>query len=224
MTSEEKIIASSPDMNITARSLTAMGNTGTIGGDQVTFYSQNIFGKSSTFTNGVTAPTFHGDLQGTATSAIDANQSAKADVANSLGSGAGTGGHSAVNTATDTVQTTQPTLAIVNAGLTNPEYGIREIEVDTFDDLKFTVNRSRNYGGISVNDLTTKSARSKLRDPNTIANETFVGELISDGTVSKDFANTIPPKFGKVVNANDKAQRGTEAIGPSNPKGKVFQT
>ena len=66
-------------------------------------------------------------------------------------------------------------------------------------------------------------ARSKLRDPNNIANETFVGEIISDGTVSKDFANTIPPKFGKVVNASDKAQRGTEAIGPSNPKGKVFQ-
>ena len=224
MTSEEKTIVSSPDMNITARSLTAMGNTGTIGGDQVTFYSQNIFGKSSTFTNGVTAPTFHGDLQGTATSAIDANQSAKADVANSLGSGAGTGGHSAVNTATDTVQTTQPTLAIVNAGLTNPEYGIREVEVDTFDDLKFTVNRSRNYGGISVNDLTTKSARSKLRDPNTIANETFVGEIIADGTISKDFANVIPPTFGRVVNASDKAQRGIEPLGPSNPKSKVYQT
>ena len=58
---------------------------------------------------------------------------------------------------------------------------------------------------------------------NNISNETFVGEIISDGTVSKDFANTIPPKFGKVVNANDKAQRGAEAIGPSNPKGKVFQ-
>ena len=49
MTSESKIITSSPDINITARSLTAMGNTGTIGGDQVTFYSQNIFGK---FING----------------------------------------------------------------------------------------------------------------------------------------------------------------------------
>jgi len=214
MTSEEKIIASSPDMNITARSLTAMGNTGTIGGDQVTFYSQNIFGKSSTFTNGVTAPTFHGDLQGTAVGAEKAVTAAVGPAHSG----------SASNTATDTVQTTKPTLAIVNAGLTNPEYGIREVEIDTFDDLKFTVNRSRNYGGISVNDLTTKSARSKLRDPNTIANETFVGEIISDGTISKDFPNTIPPKFGKVVNANDKAQRGTEAIGPSNPKGKVFQT
>ena len=73
------------------------------------------------------------------------------------------------------------------------------------------------------NNYLLKNILEEKIDPNNIANETFVGEIISDGTVSKDFANTIPPKFGKVVNANDKAQRGTEAIGPSNPKGKVFQ-
>ena len=214
MTSEQKMIASSPDMNITARSLTAMGNTGTIGGDQITFYSQNIFGKSSTFTNGVTAPTFHGDLQGTAVGAEKAVTAAVGPAHSG----------SASNTATDTVQTTKPTLAIVNAGLTNPEYGIREVEIDTFDDLKFSVNRSRNYGGITTADLNTKSARSKLRDPNTIANETFTGEIISEGIVSKDMSNAIPPKFGKVVSAQDKSQRGSEPMGPSNAKSKVYET
>ena len=214
MTSEQKMIASSPDMNITARSLTAMGNTGTIGGDQITFYSQNIFGKSSTFTNGVTAPTFHGDLQGTALGAEKAGTAA-IGLAHS---------GSASNTATDTVQTTKPTLDIVNAGLANPEYGIREVEIDTFDDLKFSVNRSRNYGGITTTDLNTKSARSKLRDPNTIANETFTGEIISEGIVSKDMSNAIPPKFGKVVSAQDKSQRGSEPMGPSNAKSKVYET
>ncbi len=214
MTSEQKMIASSPDMNITARSLTAMGNTGTIGGDQITFYSQNIFGKSSTFTNGVTAPTFHGDLQGTAVGAEKAVTAAVGPPHSG----------SASNTATDTVQTTKPTLAIVNAGLANPEYGIREVEIDTFDDLKFSVNRSRNYGGITTTDLNTKSARSKLRDPNTIANETFTGEIISEGIVSKDMSNAIPPKFGKVVSAQDKSQRGSEPMGPSNAKSKVYET
>ena len=86
------------------------------------------------------------------------------------------------------------------------------------------MDRSRSYGGISKEDLTTKSARSKLRDPNNISNETFMGEILSDGTVSKDTSNAIPPKFGRVVNANDKSQRGTEPIGPSNPKAKVFQS
>ena len=37
-------------------------------------------------------------------------------------------------------------------------------------------------------------------------------------------SNAIPPKFGKVVNANDIAQRGSEPLGPSNPKAKVYET
>ena len=96
--------------------------------------------------------------------------------------------------------------------------------MDTFEDLKHSVDRSRSYGGISKDDLTVKSARSKLRDPNNISNETFMGEILSDGTISKDAVNAIPLKFGRVINANDKLQRGTEPIGPSNPKAKVFQS
>ncbi len=214
MTSEQKIITSSPDINITATSLTAVGNTGTIGGDQVTFYSQNIFGKSSTFTNGVTAPTFHGDLQGTAVGAEKAITAAVGPAHSG----------SASNTATDTVETARPTSTEINSALANPEYGVRQVEVDTFDDLKFTVDRSRNYGGITVTDLNAKSTRSKLRDPKTLSNETFVGEVISEGLVSKDFANTIPPKFGKSVSIKDKSQRGNEPMGPSNPKSKVYNT
>jgi len=225
MTSESKIIASSPNTSITADDITVVGDTGVIGGANVIKHAKNLYATSATYTAGVTAPTFHGDLQGTATSAIDANQSAKADVANSLGSGAGTGGHSAVNTATDATTKPQPNTSFINSALTtSPIVGIRQVEVDTFDDLKYTINRSRNYGGISETDLNTKSVRSKLRDPNTIANETFVGEAISEGLVSKDFANTIPPTFGKSVSIKDKTQRGSEPMGPSNPKAKVYQT
>ena len=108
--------------------------------------------------------------------------------------------------------------------INSPEYGVRQVEVDTFNDLKFSVDRSRSYGGISKDDLTTKSARSKLRDPNNISNQTLMGEILSDGTISKNGINAIPPKFSRVVNVNDKIQRGTEPIGPSNPKAKVFQS
>jgi len=221
MTSEQKIITSSPDINITATSLTAVGNTGTIGGDQVTFYSQNIFGKSSTFTNGVTAPTFHGDVKGTADKAVE---SQKAGTAGAIGA---SGSASApTNTSTDTTGNDKTLNAtVINDALTtSPIVGIRQVEVDTFDDLKYTINKSRNYGGISETELNTKSVRSKLRDPNTIANEAFVGEAISEGLVSKNFANTIPPQFGKSVNIKDKSQRGSEPMGPSNPKSKVYQT
>tara|TARA_B100000674_G_scaffold352834_1_gene295942 strand:- start:402 stop:1757 length:1356 start_codon:yes stop_codon:yes gene_type:complete len=214
MTSEKKSIMTSPDVNISARSLSVVGDSGTVGGESITQYFNNIFARSATFTEGVTAPTFHGDLQGTAVGAEKAVTAAVGPAHSG----------SASNTPTNTTQTSKPNTTILTSVINSPEYGVRQVDVDAFQDLKFSVDRSRNYGGISKVDLTTKMARSKLRDPNNISNETFVGEIIADGTISKDFPNTIPPKFGKVVNANDKAQRGTEAIGPSNPKGKVFQT
>jgi len=221
MTSESKIISSSPNTSITATDITVIGETGLIGGANVTKRAKNIFATSATFTDGVTAPTFTGDLEGTAKEAVDANK------AKTAGAGAASpGGYSVTNTATDTTGSDKTLNATVisDALTTSPIVGIRQVEVDTFDDLKYTVNRSRNYGGITETDLNTKSVRSKLRDPNTIANETFVGEAISEGLVSKNFANTIPPQFGKSVSIKDKSQRGSEPMGPSNPKSKVYQT
>ena len=219
MTSEKKSIMTSPDVNISARNLSVIGDSGTVGGESITQYFNNIFARSANFTEGVTAPTFHGDLDGTAKEAVDANKAATAAVGP-----ASPGGYSVTDTATNTNQTSKPNTAILTSVITSPEYGVRQVEVDTFNDLKFSVDRSRNYGGITKEDLNTKSARSKLRDPNTIANETFTGNIISEGIVSKDMSNAIPPKFGKAVNASDKAQRGSEPLGPSNPKAKVYET
>ena len=219
MTSEKKSIMTSPDVNISARNLSVIGDSGTVGGESITQYFNNIFARSATFTEGVTSPTFHGDLDGTAKEALDANKAATAAVGP-----ASPGGYSVTDTATNTNQTSKPNTAILTSVITSPEYGVRQVEVDTFNDLKFSVDRSRNYGGITKEDLNTKSARSKLRDPNTIANETFTGNIISEGIVSKDMSNAIPPKFGKAVNASDKAQRGSEPLGSSNPKAKVYET
>ena len=164
----------------------------------------------------MTAPTFNGNLAG------NANTAGKAATA-AIGPAAGSAQSSVTFTEATNKNTVQPDTSILASVMTDPEYGVRQIEIDTFDDLKFSVNRSRNYGGITVNDLSTKSVRSKLRDPNTLSNETFVGEIVSEGLVSKDFANAIPPQFGKSVSEDDKSQRGEEALGPSNPKAKVFQ-
>jgi len=220
MTSESKIIASSPNTSITATDITVIGDTGVMGGANVIKHAKNLYATSATYTAGVTAPTFHGALEGNAKTAT---QAGRAGTAGAIGAG-GSGGDE-VNTATDATTKPQPNASNINSALTtSPIVGIRQVEVDTFDDLKYTINRSRNYGGISETDLNTKSVRSKLRDPNTIANETFVGEAISEGLVSKDFANTIPPTFGKSVSIKDKTQRGSEPMGPSNPKAKVYQT
>jgi len=221
MTSESKIISSSPNTSITATDITVIGETGLMGGANVTKRAKNIFATSATFTAGVTGPTFTGDVKGTADKAVE---SQKAGTAGSIGA---SGSASApTNTVTDTTGNDKTLNAtVINDALTtSPIVGIRQVEVDTFEDLKYTINKSRNYGGISETELNTKSVRSKLRDPNTIANETFVGEAISEGLVSKNFANTIPPQFGKSVSIKDKSQRGSEPMGPSNPKSKVYQT
>ena len=222
MSSENKTIMTSPNINIAAKNLSVVGDSGTVGGHEIVYYGKTAHIPRINSTE-IVSTTFRGDLIGTATQAIDANQSAKATVAGALGVGAGNGGHSATDTTATNKTTDEPNTSVLASVMSDPEYGVRQIEIDTFDDLKFSVNRSRNYGGITVNDLTTKSVRSKLRDPNTISNETFVGEIVSEGLVSKDFANAIPPKFGKAVSVDDKSQRGVEPLGPSNPKSKVFQ-
>ena len=209
MTSESKFIASSPDTSISTDNISVIAPVGTIGGADVVYYGSTAHIPRVNSTS-MHATTFHGSLNG------DAKKAATAAL--------GPAGNPTVTSATNKT-TEQPTAALLNSALRkSPVFGIRQVEIDTFDDLKHSVDRSRSYGGISKEDLTTKSARSKLRDPNNISNETFMGEILSDGTVSKDTSNTIPPKFGRVVNVNDKSQRGTEAIGPSNPKAKVFQS
>jgi len=218
MTSESKFIASSPDTSISADDISVVGATGTIGGEDIVYYGKTAHIPRVNSTS-MHATTFHGDLTGVAEKANEANKAGTAALGPS-----GTGGTPTVTTATNKT-TEQPTSTLLNSILrTSPVFGIREIEIDTFEDLKHSVDRSRAYGGITKEDMTTKSARSKLRDPNTISNETFMGEILSDGTVSKDTTNAIPPNFGRIVNANDKSQRGTEPIGPSNPKSKVFQS
>ena len=218
MTSESKFIASSPDTSISTDNISVIAPVGTIGGADVVYYGSTAHIPRVNSTS-MHATTFHGDLTGVAEKANEANRAGTAAIGPT-----GTGGSPTVTTATNKT-TEQPTTTLLNAALRkSPLFGIRQVEIDTFDDLKHSVDRSRSYGGITKEDLTTKSARSKLRDPNNIANETFMGEILSDGTVSKDTTNVIPPKFGRAVNANDKTQRGVEAIGPSNPKSKVFQS
>ena len=227
MSSENKTIMTSPDVNIAAKSLSVVGDSGTVGGHEIVYYgktahiprvnSTSIHASQGVIADvGMTAPTFNGNLAG------NANTAGKAATA-AVGPAAGSAQSSVTFTEATNKNTVQPDTSILASVMTDPEYGVRQIEIDTFDDLKFSVNRSRNYGGITVNDLTIKSVRSKLRDPNTLSNETFVGEIVSEGLVSKDFANAIPPQFGKSVSVDDKSQRGEEALGPSNPKAKVFQ-
>ena len=206
-TSEGNISLTSPDINIAGNDISVISSTGTFGGDNVTLYTKNIFATSGTYTEGVTAPTFHGDLQGCSTQSLSANVSAAP----------GGGGHSASNTATNTNQTTQPTTARINAILNTSDIGVKEVEVDA--NMKNIIDRTSNYGGITKHDVTLKRHRSISKDPNTINNEDYIAAVFSEGILNPAAAVIIPEKTGQVVPKNSTTFRGSSSIGTKNGKG-----
>ena len=203
MTAEGEVMMSSPNINIAATDLTVIGTNGTIGGHEIVYY-----GKGATFEEGVTAPTFHGSLQG---NAATATQAGRAGTAGSLGAGGSAGSHT--NTATPT--TVKPTATIITDYLENSSKGVRNIKIDTGDIMKNQLNKDVDYGGVSDRRLTTAEIRSKMRDPNTSSNENFVGSQIAEGKLSPTYINQIPPAIGRTSGKEAKAKRGADAIGQS---------
>ena len=205
-TSQGSITFSSPDVNVVGNDVSVISSTGTFGGDNVTLYTKNIFATSGTYTEGVTAPTFHGDLQGCSTQSLSANVSAAP----------GGGGHSASNTATNTNQTTQPTTARINAVLNTSEAGIKEVEID--ENMKNIIDKTTNYGGITKNDVTLKRHRSISKDPNTMNNEEYQSAVFSEGILNPSSAVTIPEITGQVHPKGSTPLRGSSSIGTKNGK------
>lgn len=209
-TAEDEYIISSPNINITASNLSVLGDSGTIGGENIVNYYYTSYGVSSTNTAGVTAPTFHGDLQGTALEAVNANKAATA----ALGAAA-PGGYSASNTATDTTATVKPTDTLITDLLSNPENKqVKDMEIDEFDSVQNGWDKTFDYGGVAFRPLTTGEVRSKIRDPNNYANQKFIGAQVAEGKLSPSYAIIAPPSVKRTY-AKGKSIRGSVPIGNS---------
>lgn len=198
MTAKNAMNFTSPDINIAATDLTAISTTGAIGGDNVIHYGKNYYGTSATFTAGVTAPTFHGDLDGLAhqsvTSGITQSQS-YGDYHGDVGSNPG---WSITNTATDTANRMAapgPSSTTMDQYLNQSDKGVRNVTIDPGDVMKNTIDRSARYDGISKYPLTTEMVRSKLRDPNTARNKKFIARAIAEGVLSPSYIQQKPQKF-----------------------------
>ena len=204
-TSETKFIASSPDMNIAGTSLSVFGSTGTIGGEGITTYTQNIFGTSGTFTAGMTAPTFHGDLDGTADVAATSLHQSYAD-----GSGPGyspsTGSRGSItDTATDDTETAQPTSELVTSYLEQSANGVRAVAIDVGDYMKNTLQQR---------ELTLEDIRSKMKEQNFRDNANVIADQIARGVLSSNFAEQMPSEFGEIRSTVSGAvQRGRNIFG-----------
>ena len=199
VTSEEEAAISSPSINIGTKSLLVASDTGTIGGENIVYYGHTAHIPRVNSTS-MHATTFHGTLDGKATYAGAADQAGSAP----LGPGSG-GGTQTIVTATEKT-TAQPDDTIMSSYLADGEFAVRQITIDPGNVLYNQINRTADYNGVSERTLTTTEVRSKLRDKANQQNETFIGEVIAEGTLSATYSNAIPDDIDRIV-ANDATPR-----------------
>jgi len=185
----EMVVASLQSLQIGSQLTNVFGSTGTMGGEGMTMYAQNLFGTSATFTEGVAAPTFHGDLNGA--SAITRSQSYNENV---------TSGGSITNTPTNTTQTLQPTAAIMTAHLNGPA-GTNDVKIDVGDKLLNTIDRTQKTQGISNTSQTTSQVRSSMKDEANLNNKDYTANAVAEGTLNPEFVNTVPASTGRMVSS-----------------------
>jgi hypothetical protein len=226
MTAENEVTLSTKSANITASSLAVLGDSGTIGGANMVYYGHTAHiprvNSTSVHATAMYATTFHGDLTGKADSANQADFATTAGEA-PIGS-AGSPGTNVNNTTTAAdSDTVLPTTAIINDALEKSGVAIKRVHIDDFNQLFNRLDRTAHYGGVSKVDLTTKEARSKLRDPNNASNTTFISALISDGTISPFATRLSPLSTGRIVGKETAARRGNDELGRSQNSTKLYK-
>tara|TARA_B100001093_G_scaffold277143_1_gene264876 strand:+ start:13878 stop:16244 length:2367 start_codon:yes stop_codon:yes gene_type:complete len=189
MTSDTRMAISTPDMNLFATSLAVTGEQGVIGSTGISFS-----GNGAVFESGITAPTFHGDLDGNAANTY----------AQSYASTATSGGGSITNTATPAI--TKPTGSIISNYLENSVYAIKKVKIDVGNFIKNFMNRSVDYGGVSKTKIDVNKARSKLRDPANRNNTQLVGQLVKEGVIDPLWNSPTPIKIGRMVKSDPTPQ------------------
>jgi hypothetical protein len=215
-TSEKEVIISTPNLNMAATSLSVFGATGTIGGENIIHYGKNYYGVSATMTEGVTAPTFHGDLDGTALLAIDADTAHSQSYGDFHGDVGTSPGYSITNTATNTEATAQPTAGLLTTYLTKSSKGVKQVLIDAGDFIKNALQTKK----APTPQEATAVVRAKLRDPVNLANPDFTAAAIGDGLLSPNFAKQAPPNgFGRIRAPEPGCERGTVQAGNTDKAG-----
>ena len=222
MTAENEVIVTSTKAFVTSSKLVLSGDSGTIGGEDIVYYgntahiprvnSTSVHATQGFFADvGMTAPTFNGNLSGNASTA---------GTAGALGAGSGQSPVSIV--AASNRLTTLPTTDIVNDALEKSAFAITRVFIDRYNEMFNALNRLVHYGGVSKVDLNTRQARSKLRDPNNLNNETFISALLKDGTISPFGTRISPLSTGRVVGQEKSPRRGSTAIGKTSNSNSAY--
>lgn len=212
LTTEDEVVITSKNTNISASSMTLIGDSGTIGGDEIVMYGKTAhidrINTTSVHGTAIYATTFHGDLNGAATEA------GRAGTAGALGASGSAG---TTNSTTGTNKTTvRPDNTIITDYLNRSSKGIRKVSIDPNDSMKNQIDRSTETGGISTRKLSTAEVRSKLRDPKTLANKSFIASQVAQGVLNSNFALAIPPEIGRTVSGTPTRGKNSRTIGNAN--------
>lgn len=204
ISSEERALMSSPDINIAATNLSVFGDNGTIGGQNIIQYAYNVHVEESVWATTMSAETFHGDLNGAA--AVTRSQS--------YGENSTSGG-SITNTSLDTTATALPTGAILQSYLNEGAYGAPKVKVDVDDKLLNSLDKTIGTGNVTNKPLTTGEVRSKLRDNGTLNNTEFTASQIAAGKLNPEYPTASPSSIGRVEGPNPSKQSHEVFIGPA---------
>lgn len=209
LTTQDSIVITSKKTSISASKLAVLGDSGTIGGDEIVLYSKtghiDRVNSTSLHATAMYATTFHGDLNGKATEA------GKAGTAGALGASGSSG---TTNSTTGTNKTTvRPDNTLITDYLNRSSNGIRKVSIDPNNIMVNQLDRTNETGGISTRKLSTAEVRSKLRDAKTAANNTFITSMIAQGILNSNYMLAVPPEIGRIVGAEPSIGRNSRIIG-----------
>ena len=227
MTSENEVVITSVKTHIAGDTVSLIGSSGTIGGENVIAYVKNIYGTSGNFSARVKAPVFEGDLDGNALTATTAGTSLHQSYddgtyVSSSGTGVSPGsytaglgtdpGYTVDDTEIDETATEMPTAALL-ADYKISSKGIKVVLVDPNNDIKNNLDLSVKTGGVSNSELDVTSVRSKLRDPAHRNNPEFIAYAQSLGVLSPDYVKTTPSNINNVSSVKNIVIQGDTPIG-----------
>lgn len=257
ITTTNTFTTSADNINVLARDLTATGDEGIMGGENIIMHNYNMYtGHSVDIGDTLTVPTIYndtqvtsghmnipvvyGDLQGTATRAIDADTAHSQSYGDFHGDvGSSPGYTAATDTTADipvdattrvldgsnsTTATTRVNSAEADEYLHKGSFGTRNVRIDISDDLKNAIDKTTPYGNLSSRKLSTPEIRAKLRDAANMKNTDFTSAQVTEGKLAADYASQTPNPFnvGRTVNRSDSKQNGKNIIG--NAKGGGVKT
>jgi hypothetical protein len=210
ISSKSNMFISSDNMNVAANDLSVFGATGTIGGQGIVYY-----GKGATFSEGVTAPTFHGDLDGLAKESSTTYSQQYADP--DPGGGVGSDNWSSAGTDTETPTTAQPTSAMLDTYLNRTSLGAIDVKVDIGNFIRNSLSRSDATGGLSTKDLSTSEIRALLRTEGNRENSAFITTAIASGQLSPTYTRTTPGEIGRISSVAPEPYHGVTELGTPTP-------